>query len=359
MTHFGLSPVCVLGAGFSKAISQQMPTIDELGESCRPLLEAAGHKDRLPTRFANGLFEQWLSRLATDQPDYSAATNAENLGVFARASEAIARMLDSAQRNALLWPCPPWLADLVVWFHRFETTVITFNYDNLIEYVVMSEDFEGSDGSERRRVRPVDILGDLPPYPPQPGRLGGRLVKTFQLLKLHGSLDWRWSPGDESGATLNRLDLTGEWEHPGQPDVEEIARRLPGREPFIVPPTAVKSPYYTNPITRELWSRASAALDATKVIVLMGYSMPITDLVFTAMLRENVHAEVTAAGRQQFIVVDLKPELVRDNLFKLGYEQIHIAAEFGGDTCVADFVSTCVNDPKWYGELLEDIRHSS
>ena len=247
MTQFGLSPACVLGAGFSKAISQQMPTIDELGESCRPLLEAAGHKERLPPRFTNGLFEQWLSRLATDQPDYSAATNAENLGVFARASEAIARMLDTAQRNALMWPCPPWLPELVEWFHRFESTVITFNYDNLIEYVVMSEEFEGSDGTERRRVRPVDILGDLPPYPPQPGRLGGRLVKTLQLLKLHGSLDWRWSPGDESGATLNRLDLTGEWEHPGHPDIEEIARRLPGREPFIVPPTAVKSPYYTNP----------------------------------------------------------------------------------------------------------------
>jgi len=53
--------------------------------------------------------------------------------------------------------------------------------------------------------------------------------------------------------------------------------------------------------------------------------MPITDIVFTAMLRENVHAEVTGAGRQQFILVDLKPELVRTNLFKLGYQPIHIA----------------------------------
>ena len=96
MPLFGQSPVFVLGAGFSKAISQQMPTIDELGESCRRLLETAGHKDRMPTYFADGLFEQWLSRLATDQPDYSAATNAENLGAFARASEAITRILDNA-----------------------------------------------------------------------------------------------------------------------------------------------------------------------------------------------------------------------------------------------------------------------
>ena len=31
----------------------------------------------------------------------------------------------------------------MTWFHRFKATVITFNYDNLIEYVVMTEDIEG------------------------------------------------------------------------------------------------------------------------------------------------------------------------------------------------------------------------
>jgi hypothetical protein len=318
------------------------------------LLEGAGHKERLPTAFTNGYFEQWLSRLAADQPDYSAATNAENRGVFARASEAIARMLDGAQRRTLLWPCPPWLPKLVMWFHQFQSTVITFNYDNLVEYVVLSEEIEGSDGTERRRSRPIDILGDLPPYPPHPSRVAGPLVKTFQLLKLHGSLDWRWSPGDESVATLNRLDLTGTWEKPGLPDVEEVARLLPGREPFIVPPTAIKSAYYTNPITRELWSRAATALDATKLVVLMGYSLPVTDLVFTAMLRENVHAEVKGTGRQRFVVVDLNPNYVKDNLFKLGFEPVHIAAEFGGDSCVADFVSAYVDDPQPFRELLEN-----
>jgi hypothetical protein len=330
-----------------------MPIMDELGNRCLPFLDTLGYGDRLPPSFTDGYFEQWLSRLATDQPDYSAAQNAENFALFARASETIARVLDGAQRSSLLLPCPTWLTSLVDWFHRFESTVITFNYDNLIEYVVKSEVLEGSDGTKRRRVHPGDIIGDLPPYPPRPGGFDGPLAKTFQLLKLHGSLDWRWSPGDESGATLNRLELTGEWEHPGHPDMEEIARRFPGRQPFIIPPTAIKSPYYTNPITRELWNRAATNLDCTKVIVLIGYSMPITDLVFAAMLRENVHAEVTGAGRQRFIVVDLHPEMVRENLFKLGYEPLHIAEEFSGETCVADFVSTWAKDPTKLRQLLE------
>ncbi len=54
--------------------------------------------------------------------------------------------------------------------------------------------------------------------------------------------------------------------------------------------------------------------------------MPITDLVFTAMLRENVHAEVKGEVGMRSIVVDLRPEVVKENLFKLGYEQVHIAA---------------------------------
>ena len=316
------------------------------------MLENLGYGDRIPENFTNGYFEQWLSRLATDQPDYSAATNAENFGLFVRVSEVITRVVDSAQRSTLLLPSPSWLSELVTWFHQTQSTVITFNYDNLIEYVVMTEEIEGADGHEHRNVRPIDILGDLPPYPPQPGRLDGPLVKTFQLLKLHGSLDWRWTPGDESGATLNRLDLTGRWEHPGFSDREEIARRLPGREPFIVPPTAVKSAYYTNPITRELWNRAAVNLEMAPVVVLIGYSMPITDLVFTAMLRENVHAEITGVGRPQFVLVDLDPEAVKRNLFKLGYEAAHIAYEYSGQACVSDFVSDFVADPAKFRQMI-------
>jgi hypothetical protein len=55
-------------------------------------------------------------------------------------------------------------------------------------------------------------------------------------------------------------------------------------------------------------------------------------------------------------VVDLYPDLVKENLFKLGYEPVHIAAEFGGDSCVADFVSAYVEDSAKFGDLLEVIR---
>ena len=51
-----------------------------------------------------------------------------------------------------------------------------------------------------------------PPYggpPPTYGAMEGFMVDTFRLLKLHGSLDWWWTPEDETGATLSRSPLVG------------------------------------------------------------------------------------------------------------------------------------------------------
>ncbi|MDA8063349.1 MAG: hypothetical protein M0T80_13130 [Actinomycetota bacterium] len=58
-------------------------------------------------------------------------------------------------------------------------------------------------------------------------------------------------------------------------DAERI-RALPGRVPFVVPPTATKSAYLTNLVVRELWNRAFEALARADRVVLAGY--PVIDL---------------------------------------------------------------------------------
>ncbi len=78
----------VLGAGFSHALSEEMPLTDELGNS---ILERLGRT--LDAPFAGGSFETWLSRLAEHQPDLSFAENMENQARFARISELLAQLL--------------------------------------------------------------------------------------------------------------------------------------------------------------------------------------------------------------------------------------------------------------------------
>lgn len=129
--------VFVLGAGFSHAISKTMPLTDELGLAA--LSELRG---RLPPRlaldgFPPGMnFESWLSQLASDQPYLSDADNVENRAAFMRLSESIASVLGQRVNALLADTYPEWLLQFVSAAHHTRSTLVTFNYDTLIECFV-------------------------------------------------------------------------------------------------------------------------------------------------------------------------------------------------------------------------------
>jgi hypothetical protein len=284
--------VIILGAGFSKAINEIMPTADELGERA-----TAGAEIQEAPQFVNGRFETWLSRLSESQPDLTAAQNAANAAKFARLVEAIHGVMTDAQDQVT--ELPDWLARLITTLHYWKSTVVSFNYDTLVERAVESlnlwdfghggpSSFETVSNTFKLETRPNrrgligwhNLLNDVPALPP-PGRSQEWLAPSFQLLKLHGSLNWYWVPGDNSGATLNSWHLL-------RNDPEERRRYLPGREPFIVPPAATKSPYFNNPIMREIWRTAGRALKAAEQIHFVGYSLPATDLLSSSMIADGL-----------------------------------------------------------------------
>ncbi len=279
--------VVVLGAGFSKAVSECFPLTDDLGERAA---EFAGLKPK--TRFSEGLFEAWLSRLSEPQPYLSQAENTSNRAYFERLVQSIHAVLSEIERRVVADGLPAWLLRLVAALHCRRATVITFNYDALIERALMQlgfHDFEVLEGDHA--VRWPDVFGGVPSFPPIPARWSGGLKPTLHLLKLHGSLNWHWVPGDFSGATLHH------WDHD---DDDGRSRYLPGREPFLVPPAATKSAFFRNPIVGETWKRAAGSLRATKELALVGYSMPPTDLVAAGMFAE-------AVGREGVVVTVVNP----------------------------------------------------
>lgn len=283
----------VLGAGFSKAVHDEMPTADELGD----MTVARAGIDDAP-KFVGGRFESWLSRLAEPQPDLSAAENARNAATFARVVEHIHAVMTDAQDSVEF--IPDWLVQLVTALHFRRSTIVTFNYDTLVERTVESIglwDFEvggplswqltstfpgRADGqpNEKGKVGWHSLIRDTPPLPP-PFRSREELPPSFQLLKLHGSLNWYWVPGDVSGATLNSWHLLDK-----SPD--RLRRYLPGREPFIVPPAATKSAYFANPIMREIWRTARRALRSAESIHFVRYSLPVTDLLSSSMIADGL-----------------------------------------------------------------------
>lgn len=283
----------VLGAGFSKAIHDGMPTADELGSKAVSRAKI-GHAPA----FENGRFESWLSRLAEPQPDLSAAENADNAATFACVVEHVHSVMVDAQESVEV--IPGWLARLATALHFRRSTVVTFNYDTLVERVIESIglwDFEiGGQSSwemtsavrgrfdgrpnSRGKVGWHSVIRDIPPLP-APFRSMENLPASFHLLKLHGSLNWYWVPGDVSGATLNAWHLL-------DTSAGCLRRYLPGREPFIVPPAATKSAYFANPIMREIWRTARGAFTRADSVHFVGYSLPITDLLSSSMIAEGL-----------------------------------------------------------------------
>lgn len=330
--------VMILGAGFSRAISDAMPLTDELGQEAVRRAGLDPDDPRLPSRgFDGGNFETWLSRLAEDQPHLLAADNLERRALFSRVSHAIHAVLMERQSIALSCDAPSWLYELLSVLHVRRTTVITLNYDHLIECGVDTHRLVGFGAQGPELVRTYDVLNDMPPFPPSPARFGSQVKPTLRLLKLHGSLSWYWSEGDDTGATVQRWATPGQFGAPKAEDIDARRRSLPGREPFVIPPSTTKSRFYRNLITRELWQQAYEALRTAKRLVLIGYSLPPADLTIAGLIEDAVRGRALPVT-----VVNPDPRPVRRQLLALGIPSTDIEC-IDGRRCVADFSACYAN----------------
>jgi hypothetical protein len=325
-----------------------MPLTDELGNAVMD--EMRRNYQNFPYRiphFSGGYFESWLSRLAEPQPDLDEAANLENRAWFTRMSEAIHAMMIDCESRTLEAEPPWWLLRLIGLAHVQRFSIVTFNYDTLIEHAVQ----EGFlfDWDSRNRIFPAHIVNHTPPLPYRPGMFGTPDAVTFRLIKLHGSLDSYWVSDDRSGATINRFDLAGQWRSPQPVDMRRLQRELPGRVPFIVPPAAAKSIFYGNPVIRELWRGAADAIANASEVALMGYSLPQTDLVVSGMISERLGPRTSPVK-----VVNLNPAEVVQRLEYLGLDRSRISEKPGRDACT-NYVSDLETDAA--REVCESIRH--
>jgi len=306
-----------------------MPLTDELGAMAVQQANLTSDP-RVPRRlFGPALtFESWMSLIAEDQPHLSEGQNLQNRALFVTITEAIVEGLGSCETSVLYTQIPTWLSDLLKLLHHTRATVVSLNYDTLIEAGVASLDLPGLQGGER--TTPRDILNDTPPLPNIGARFGGPIQPTFRLLKLHGSLDWWAAPKDPSGASVNRTQLRSSFGHP-EPITEEDRRGIPGWEPFIIPPAAAKSSYYQNPFTRNLWKTAFDALRTAERVSLVGYSLPPTDIVMGGMLESAIRDRNVPID-----IVNLDAEDLERRLTEWGVESL-VTTE--GSNCIATFTA--------------------
>lgn len=157
--------VFILGAGFSKSISERMPVLGELRNCFEDI-----NTDYLPAKIRDLTdFEQLLTYLSSPAAFVSPADAKRGEATFFEVAEAIGTSIDEREASALHEHSsgpPKWLTSLVSAWRSTGAAVLTFNYDTLIELVL-------SDAGDQC-ANPRDYY----PLPPKPSGRGSAAVDS-------------------------------------------------------------------------------------------------------------------------------------------------------------------------------------
>lgn len=294
--------VFILGAGFSKSINSHMPTMNELTEAVSRKLESSGISLPPPLKDPQNKsgkeiprnIELWMTFLSENQPWIEAPFNESNRAITGFIRRYIRDVIEECTWESMRptnvltddpSTMPAWLSNLVSQWHERATSVISLNYDTLVERVAESELHPTVRPHYPTYLSRNDLIN--PPFLHSRGR------RTFSLLKLHGSTNWHYSGRqDFYGEPIYYSDVS-----PWGPNIFESERESVQfsrhREPLIIPPLMEKSTFFTNEAIRRLWRDASRALEAATRVFVIGYSLPQSDLGMQFFLKQSLPASRT------------------------------------------------------------------
>ncbi len=149
--------------------------------------------------------------------------------------------------------------------------IISFNYDCVIDHALHAH---GDNKWNARHgygfglgPRGRSLEGDTHWNPSSPAPK----PETVHLYKLHGSLHFQWESEKSSRVTLKQRPYT---KQNGTPRFR------------IIPPESNKA--YDKGLFAGLWKGAATAIGRAKQIVVIGYSLPPTDMHATALFRTSI-----------------------------------------------------------------------
>lgn len=323
--------VYILGAGFSRGarlplvwdfLNYMRDSIDWLMERGRTD-EVAAIEDVFDLRLkAAGAAYRSEINLENIEDFFSLVSAGESQATLGKIAKAIAATIDFAGarsdapthtiriRNGTLKPSALWakkdtgtnyehstlyespLYDLYVGFLSglfcastdAQNTIITFNYDTLVEASLASLSVPFHYAIPKREA---EMHESFPAKLYKPGGL--------PVLKLHGSVNWGVRRGHD------HISLYGDYTH----------LREAGDDVLIIPPTWRKS---FGGIITKVWGAALKAIEEATRIVIIGFSIPPTDVHFKYLLAAGLKDNVSL--RKLFFVNPSEQGVERENLFK-------------------------------------------
>ena len=288
----------LLGAGFSKAISNQMPTTKELYNLLEGLIGSADGFTREAYEYASGNAETLFSYYAIPSPHDDPIEILRKRRVAALMEIGIGAVITNLETKAQVSGLNPSANILLEKWHQDRSHILTTNYDTLVERIASQHDLFYTD------LYPIPITNATV-------RDGGAILSseypdTFTLYKLHGSTAWYKSQNESTSDSIYGL--------PHHLVADPIYQKfVADKRRFIVPPVLDKSSLLSHESIRSLWSQAKqkALIQADNVYVI-GYSLPETDIAMRTLLWEGTrtqHYPNSPDSKKSLYVVDIDSQV--------------------------------------------------
>ena len=310
-----MSDTFLLGAGFSKAICETMPTMRELYKLLEPLSGTEDGFSREAYEYASGNVETLLSYYAIPSPHDDTVEVLLKQRVTALLEKRIGELLQRLEEEGAEHGLNCNGKKLVSQWHEQRSHVLTTNYDTLVERIAEQVGYTTESGDKGELS-----YSDLYPIPVTIAlaRDGIAVVasnypETFTLYKLHGSTTWYKS------TTVANFDPIYGLSH--APLKKSRYRKfIADKRRFIIPPVYDKSSLLSHESIRSLWWQArNTALQKADRLYVIGYSLPETDAAMSTLLWEGARNRNSAnKGKKPLFVVDVDARVSERFAEKLG-----------------------------------------
>ena len=242
--------------------------------------------------------EIWLSYLSQSYPWLSESQNLRNQALALDIAEAVSVILEEKEQLVVQEECPEWLCVLTQSWHSQQGAVISFNYDTLIERATGLINIGPNSNVSADQLYPVSLTRSTRR---DAMVFGSDDINSFDLFKLHGSINWYYSGSSESAGEVLYYTGVNPWGETNEREQREKSA-VDDKVPLIVPPTSEKVRFFQHESLKRNWSRASSALRESNTLYVIGYSLPLTDLAVRLFLHESSGA--TAQEKRLVIVND-------------------------------------------------------
>ena len=172
-----------------------MPTMDELSEE---VLRKLGHSPfPIPEtlyQFGSDI-EAWMTYLTQSQPWLREEDHLRNKALAIEIRRHIGEIIHCCTAESMRTDPSAWLLSLIGHWHSQRSTVITLNYDTLVESASSKVPSETNPKISEYFTYPPYFSNVASRHQEGFGFAAGKL-ETFTYLKLHGSTNWYYSGTD-------------------------------------------------------------------------------------------------------------------------------------------------------------------